>query len=82
MVYYLAREGNGVAWQDNTLIVEFPTNAETKMNMCNASINMNVIASCLHEIYPEATVLFRAERLNESEQKLKELFGNVLKIEE
>ncbi|MBQ9189697.1 MAG: DNA polymerase III subunit gamma/tau [Clostridia bacterium] len=82
MVYYLAREGSGVAWQDNTLIVEFPTNAETKMNMCNASINMNVIASCLHEIYPEATVLFRAERLNESEQKLKELFGNILKIEE
>ena len=82
MIYYLAKEGHGVLWRENTLTVEFPTNAETKMSMCSASINMNVIISCLQEMHPDASILFRGEKLNESEQKLKELFGSVLTIEE
>ncbi len=82
MIYYLAKEGHGVQWRENTLTVEFPANEETKMSMCSATINMSVIVSCLQEIHPEAAILFRGEKLNESEKKLKELFGSVLTIEE
>lgn len=82
MVYFLAKEGRGVALKGDALTVEFPTAAESKMSMCSAAINMNVIAACLQEMRPNATVLFRSEELSEKEQKLKELFGSALTIED
>ena len=82
MVYYLAKEGKGVKKSGSTLTVEFPAGADSKMSMCSASINMNVINGCLNEIENGLSVVFRSEQLNEKETKLKNLFGNVLTIEE
>ncbi len=82
MVYFLAKEGSGVAWNGDVLTVEFPASAETKMSMCNASINMTVIQSCMQEIKTGSSVIFKTEHLNEKEQKLKELFGSALTIED
>ena len=82
MVFYLAKEGKGVKKSGSTLTVEFPTGAESKMSMCSASINMNVINSCLNEIEDGLSVVFRSEQLNDKEKKLKSLFGNALTIEE
>ena len=79
---HLAKEGKGVKKSGSTLTVEFPTGAESKMSMCSASINMNVINSCLNEIEDGLSVVFRSEQLNDKEKKLKSLFGNALTIEE
>ncbi|MDO4853607.1 MAG: DNA polymerase III subunit gamma/tau, partial [Clostridia bacterium] len=82
MVYFLAKEGRGVAWNGDVLTVEFPASAETKMTMCNASINMTVIQGCMQELKAGSSVVFKTEHLNEKEQKLKELFGSALTIED
>ena len=82
MVFFLAKEGRGVAWNGDVLTVEFPASAETKMTMCNASINMTVIQGCMQELKTGSSVVFKTEHLNEKEQKLKELFGSALTIED
>lgn len=82
MVFYLAKEGKGVKKAGSTLTVEFPAGADSKMSMCSAAINMNVINACLNEIESGLSVVFRSEQLNEKESKLKDLFGNALTIED
>ncbi len=82
MVYFLAKEGTGSALHGDTLNVTFPAAAESKMSMCNATINMTVINAALNEERPNTSVLFRTEQLNDQEKKLKELFGSALTIEE
>ena len=82
MVYYLAKEGTGVAWNGEVLTVAFSSGSESKRKMCDATVNRTVIVSCLNEEHEGASVLFCEERLDEKEQRVKELFGNVLSFQE
>ena len=78
----LASMGKGTSVQGETLIVEFPTNAESKMTMLGASMNIAIVNACLNEVKSGMNVALRSEKLNEQEKKLKELFGEALTIEE
>lgn len=82
MVYYLAKEGHGAVLNGDVLTVEFSAGKESQMTMCDAAINRNVIVACLIEERAGASVLFRAEQLNEKEKRVKELFGSALTIRE
>lgn len=82
IVYMLASMGKGTSVQGETLIVEFPTNAESKMTMLGASMNIAIVNACLNEVKSGMNVALRSEKLNEQEKKLKELFGEALTIEE
>ena len=82
IVFMLAGAGKGVSIKNDLLTVEFPSNAESKMTMLNASMNLSIVNACMNEVKEGMTVVFRSEQLNAGEQKLKSLFGDALTIED
>lgn len=82
MVYFLTKEGKALSVENGVLKVVFPTGAESKKTMLSAPVNMKIIQECVDEIQTNLSVVFLLEELNEKEQKLKDLFGNTLIIED
>lgn len=82
MVYFLTKEGKALSVENGVLRVVFPTGAESKKTMLSAPVNMKIIQECVDEIQTNLSVVFLLEELNEKEQKLKDLFGSTLIIED
>ncbi len=82
MVYFLTREGKALSVENDVLKVVFPTGAESKKTMLSAPVNMKIIQECVDEVQANLSVVFLLEELNEKEQKLKDLFGSALIIED
>ncbi len=82
MVYFLTKEGKALSVENGVLKVVFPTGAESKKTMLSAPVNMKIIQECVDEIQTNLSVVFLQEELNEKEQKLKDLFGSALIIED
>lgn len=82
MVYFLTKEGKALSVENGVLKVVFPTGAESKKTMLSAPVNMKIIQECVDEIQTNLSVVFLLEELNEKEQKLKDLFGSTLIIED
>lgn len=82
MVYYLTKEGKAASVENGVLKVVFPTGAESKKTMVNAPVNMKIIQECVSGIQKDLSIVFLSEELDEREQKLKDLFGSALVIED
>ena len=82
MVYFLTKEGRPVSIDSGVLKVVFPTGAESKKNMLSAPVNMKIIQDCVDATQADTSVVFLLEELDEKEQKLKDLFGGALIIED
>ena len=82
MVYFLTKEGKPVSVESGVLKVVFPTGAESKKNMLSAPVNMKIIQECVDATQADTSVVFLLEELDEKEQKLKDLFGGALIIED
>ena len=82
VLFMMAQSGKGVAISDSTLTVEFPTGSESAMKLLSASVTLATVNACVGEVAPGRMAFLRSERLDAREQKLKELFGDSLIIEE
>lgn len=82
MVYYLTKEGKALSLENGVLKVVFPAGAESKKTMVEAPVNKKIIQGCVEEVQSDLSVVFLSEELDEREQKLRDLFGSALIIED
>lgn len=81
MVYFAAKTGRPVSLTGDTLTVEYSV-GDNNFGMLSAAVNLKVAETAIRTVRADTILLLKQQKPNAEEERLHQMFGNALTIEE